>query len=133
MYIGNNEVVGPYGAGTTLTRQGGNLALIRAGIYLNSTRLGQLLGRGMRAITLGNEPQEWRGLRMFLEQQVPADAPVLIRMYNNFQRNLRDIVAAARDSGAPVLISTVGVPKDALLRLSPSCRPHAKGVRGLGG
>ena len=109
MYIGNNEVVGPYGAGTTLTRQGGSLPLIRAGIYLNSTRLGQLLGRGMRAITLGNEPQEWRGLRMFLDQQVPADAPALIRMYNNFQGNLRDIVAAARDSGAPVLISTVGV------------------------
>ena len=63
----------------------------------------------MRAITLGNEPQEWRGLRMFLDQQVPADAPALIRMYNNFQGNLRDIVAAARDSGAPVLISTVGV------------------------
>ena len=32
MYIGNNEVVGPYGAGTTLTRPGGSLALIRAGI-----------------------------------------------------------------------------------------------------
>ena len=32
MYIGNNEVVGPYGAGTTLTRQGGSLPLIRAGI-----------------------------------------------------------------------------------------------------
>jgi tetratricopeptide (TPR) repeat protein len=109
MYIGNNEVVGPYGAGTTLTRQGGSLALIRASIFLNSTRLGQILGGAMRAITLGNEPQEWRGLRMFLEQQVPADAPALIRMYNNFQGNLRDIVAAARGSGAPVLISTVGV------------------------
>ena len=46
---------------------------------------------------------------MFLDQQVPADAPALARMYNNFQGNLRDIVAAARGSGAPVLISTVGV------------------------
>jgi tetratricopeptide (TPR) repeat protein len=109
MYIGNNEVVGPYGAGTTLTRQGGSLALIRASIYLNSTRLGQLLGGGMRAITLRNVPQEWRGLRMFIEQQVPADAPTLARMYDNFRGNLRDIVAVAQGSGAPVLISTVGV------------------------
>ena len=48
LYIGNNEVVGPYGAGTTLTRPGGSLALIRAGIFLNSTRVGQLFGAALR-------------------------------------------------------------------------------------
>lgn len=109
LYIGNNEVVGPYGGGTTLTRQGGSLALIRAGIALNSTRLGQLLGGGLRAIATGNTPQEWQGMRMFLDQQVPADAPALAQVYENLQGNLRDIVAAAQSSGVPVLISTVGV------------------------
>jgi len=109
MYIGNNEVVGPYGAGTTLTRRGGSLALIRAGIYLNSTRLGQLLGAGVRGLATEEAPREWEGMRMFVKQQVPADAPALAQVYENFQGNLRDIVSAARSSGAPVLISTVGV------------------------
>src|SRR5439155_21600300 len=70
LYIGNNEVVGPYGAGTTLTRPGGSLTLIRAGIFLNSTRLGQLLGAGLRGVTTEGGPQEWQGLRMFIKQQV---------------------------------------------------------------
>jgi tetratricopeptide (TPR) repeat protein len=110
MYIGNNEVVGPYGAGTTLTRQGGSLALIRASILLNSTRLGQVLGGGMRAVAGGGaSPREWQGMRMFLDQQVPADSSALAQVYDNFQSNLRDIVAAAKSSGAPILISTVGV------------------------
>jgi tetratricopeptide (TPR) repeat protein len=109
LYIGNNEVVGPYGAGTTLTRPGGSLALIRASILLNSTRLGQLLGGGMRAIAAKNAPQEWRGMRMFLDQQVRADAPAMSRLYKNFRSNLSDIVTAAQGSGAKVLISSVGV------------------------
>ncbi len=109
LYIGNNEVVGPYGAGTTLTRRGGRLALVRAGILLKTTRLGQLLGAAMREITPGAEPKEWRGMEMFLNQQVPADAPALAQVYANFRSNLRDIVAVAQGSGARVLISTVGV------------------------
>ena len=108
MYIGNNEVVGPYGAGTTLTRQGGSLALIRAGS--SSTPRGWGIVRsGPASDHPGATPQEWRGMEMFLEQQVPADAPALIGMYNNFRGNLSDIVAVAQGSGAPVLISTVGV------------------------
>ena len=109
LYIGNNEVVGPYGAGTTLTRPGANLALIRTAIFLNSTRLGQLLGSVLRMATPEKPPQEWQGMRMFLKQQVPWDAPALGHVYANFQENLRDIVTVAQGSGARVLISTVGV------------------------
>ena len=108
LYIGNNEVVGPYGAGTTLTRPGGSLALIRAGIFLNSTRLGQLFGAALRGIIPGATPQEWRGIRMFLKQQVRADGPAIDGVYSNFRGNLSDIVAVAQGSGARVLISTVG-------------------------
>jgi tetratricopeptide (TPR) repeat protein len=45
---------------------------------------------------------------MFLEQRIPADAPVMRPVYENFRRNLGDIVQVLRASGAPVLISTVG-------------------------
>jgi hypothetical protein len=72
LYMGNNEVVGPYGAGTTLTRPGMSLPLIRAGILLNSTRLGQLIAAALRPSE--TDPWAWRGMEMFLEQRVPADA-----------------------------------------------------------
>ena len=41
--LGNNEVVGPYGAGTVFSPISSSLPLIRMGIALKATRLGQLL------------------------------------------------------------------------------------------
>ena len=48
-------------------------------------------------------------METFLDSQVPAEAPSLSPVYENFRRNLEDIIRAARDSGARVLVSTVGV------------------------
>ena len=107
LYIGNNEVVGPYGAATALTRRGGSLGLIRAGIFLNSTRIGQLL---RAAFHYGDsDSYAWRGMEMFLMQQVPAHSTDLRLVYAHFRSNLRDIISVARGSAAHVLISTVGV------------------------
>ena len=58
IYMGNNEVVGPYGPGTVLTPALSNLHLIRLGIAARKTRIGQLLsgltrgaaGRGAHAL-----------------------------------------------------------------------------------
>lgn len=108
LYIGNNEVVGPFGPETSLTPRVSSLLLIRAGIFLQSTRVGQLLAGVLRSSGKDAGPREWRGIRMFLEHQVPADAPAMGPVYENFRRNLSDIVKAAGSSGAPVLISTVG-------------------------
>jgi tetratricopeptide (TPR) repeat protein len=108
LYIGNNEVVGPFGPETTLTPRASSLALIRAGIFLRSTRLGQLLAGVLQSASGASQPGEWRGIRMFLEQRVPADAPAMAPVYANFRRNLRDILQVLRASGTPVLISTVG-------------------------
>jgi tetratricopeptide (TPR) repeat protein len=101
IYSGNNEVVGPYGPGTALTSSGMNLAVIRASIFLRSTRIGQLLSR------IGAQKQEWRGMEMFLDKQVPANSSLMPYAYSNFETNLRDTVHAARDAGATVIISTV--------------------------
>jgi tetratricopeptide (TPR) repeat protein len=48
-------------------------------------------------------------MEMFLKQQVPANSTDLRFVYEHFRSNLRDIISVARDSGAHVLISTVGV------------------------
>jgi len=46
-------------------------------------------------------------MEMFLDKQVPESSPLMTHVYENFERNLRDTVAAARASGARVIVSTV--------------------------
>jgi len=105
IYTGSTEVVGPFGPGTVFTQWDLSLPAIRARIFLNSTRLGQLVGKlagGSKTNTT-----EWRGMEMFLDRQVRADSPAMRPVYANFAANLRDLAAVAHRAGAHVLISTV--------------------------
>jgi tetratricopeptide (TPR) repeat protein len=101
VYAGSNEVVGPYGPGTVLTSSLISRPIIRASIFVRSTRLGQLL------TTAGVPRSEWRGMEMFLDKQVRADSPRLGPAYDNFDANLKDIVSDGAAFGAHVLLSTV--------------------------
>ena len=101
IYSGNNEVVGPYGPGTVLASSGMSLPVIRTSIFVRSTRIGQLL------TNLGTQKREWGGMEMFLDQQIPANSPLMKHAYENFETNLRDTIAAAHRSGARVFVSTV--------------------------
>ncbi len=101
IYSGNNEVVGPYGPGTALTSGGMSIPVIRTSVFVRSTRIGQLLTK------IGAQKKEWGGMEMFLDKQVPASSPLMKNVYENFDRNLRDTVAAARSSGARVIVSTI--------------------------
>ena len=101
IYSGNNEVVGPYGPGTALTSSGMQLPVVRASIFLRSTRIGQLLTK------VGTQKREWGGMEMFLDKQVPASSPLMKYTYENFESNLRDTVDVARSAGAHVIVSTV--------------------------
>jgi tetratricopeptide (TPR) repeat protein len=101
IYSGNNEVVGPYGPGTALTSAGMSLPIIRGSICYRSTRIGQLLTQ------VGTPKKDWGGMAMFLDKQVRASSPLMQYAYANFEHNLRDTIAVARDSGAKVIVSTV--------------------------
>lgn len=101
VYAGSNEVVGPYGPGTVLAASSLSMPVIRASIFLRSSRIGQLLAGA------GTQRAEWRGMEMFLNKQVRADSPRMEPAYRNFESNLRDIATAAHDAGANVLFSTV--------------------------
>jgi hypothetical protein len=46
IYMGNNEIVGPYGPSTVFGAFSGNLALIRAQLWATSLRAGQLFTVG---------------------------------------------------------------------------------------
>jgi tetratricopeptide (TPR) repeat protein len=101
IYSGNNEVVGPYGPGTALTSAGMSLPVIRSSIFYRSTRIGQLLTK------VGTPKKNWGGMAMFLDKQVRASSPLMKYAYANFESNLRDTIAVARNSGARVIVSTV--------------------------
>ena len=101
IYSGNNEVVGPYGPGTALTSTGMSLPIIRSSIFYHSTRIGQLLTK------VGTPKKDWGGMAMFLDKQVRANSPLMKYAYANFEQNLRDTIAVAREAGARVIVSTV--------------------------
>lgn len=110
VYMGNNEVVGPFGAGTVFSAQTPPLAAIRAQLALKATRTGQSLDALLRRL---NPPpatkSEWGGMLMFLEHQVSATEPRLARMYQHFESNLRDIIRSGERAGAKIVVSTVAV------------------------
>jgi tetratricopeptide (TPR) repeat protein len=108
IYMGNNEVIGPYGAGTVFGPKVPNLALIHAALVLKSTRTGQcledLLGH------LGGRPTgdgEWGGMQMFVKNQVRQDDSRMAAVYAHLQRNLDDILRIGLDSGTKIVLSTV--------------------------
>jgi tetratricopeptide (TPR) repeat protein len=105
IYAGNNEVVGPFGAGTVFGRQAPGLAWVRANLALKRTRIGQLLDLGFHR----SGPAKWEGMEMFLDQQVRRDDPRLNTVYHHFADNLSAIIQAGKRSGAKVLVSTMAV------------------------
>jgi len=110
VYLGNNEVVGPFGPGTILDPYSSSLAAIRAGLWVKSTRLGQWF-RSMagRLAPRPETPTDWKGMQMWAEGRVAADDPRLEAVYSHFRCNLQDICRTARAAGAPMIVSTVAV------------------------
>ena len=112
IYMGNNEVVGPFGAGTVFGSFSPSLTLIRLGIRLRSYRLGQLIEEILRWV--GGTTQfvpEGQGMAMFRDQYVQSDDDRLQKVYTHFERNLTDIVETLRRDGAePKVWSSVRQP-----------------------
>ena len=110
IYMGNNEVVGPFGAGTVFGGHAPPLPLIRASLALKTTRIGQLIDDLNQKIHKPpKEKSQWGGMEMFLNQQVRADDPAMSAVYEHFVRNLHDIIQTGRRSGSAIVVSTVGV------------------------
>ncbi len=108
--MGNNEVVGPFGAGTVFGSQTMPLPLIRANIAIKTTRIGQAfdaLRGAMQKTTAGSG--EWEGMRMFVNYKLASTDGRLAAVYENFERNLKDIIAAGQNSDAKIVLSTVAV------------------------
>ncbi len=110
LFVGNNEMLGPYGAGTALGAQAPPAWLVRASLWTKRQRLGQALEALWHRFRGGAQgATRWEGLKLFADQFVPEGSPQRERVYSNFRRNLRAMVHAGRRVGARVLVSSVAV------------------------
>ena len=108
IYMGNNEVVGPFGAGTVFGAQAPPLWLIRASLAVKRTKIGQAMQvLATRFKRDSAKEKSWGGMKMFMEHQVRFEDPARIRVYHSFEKNLKDILRAGRKAGIPVVLSTV--------------------------
>lgn len=127
VYIGNNEVVGPYGPGTVFNAFSSNLFFIRAGIFVNNTRTGQLLRNTISRFIKKPENllTEWKGMEMFAASRIRHNDPRLQKTYQYYERNLKDIVNVGIKSGADVALCSVG---SNLKDLAPFASLHSENL-----
>jgi Tfp pilus assembly protein PilF len=107
IYMGNNELLGPFGASTVFGPEAPPGVVVRAYLAVQRTRLGQACVALARRLHAGGAPASWGGLRMFLDRQIPPGDQRKEQVYRNFQANLTSIIRAGIDEGVPVILSSV--------------------------
>jgi tetratricopeptide (TPR) repeat protein len=126
IYMGNNEMVGPFGAETTYGLRSPSLGVIRTLLAIKGTRVGQLLDALIRRVRSNSStPKVWGGMPMFANSRIGHDDPARLRSYANFEGNLEDILQAAHRTGTPVILSTMAVN---LKDCAPFASVHGKGL-----
>ncbi len=111
VYMGNNEMVGPFGAATVFGRRAPPLPYVRFVTDVQGSRIGQLFTSLARKFQPGGAGQltSWGGMEMFLNNEIPPDSPLRENVYRNFDQNLTDILRAGTGAGAKILLNTVAV------------------------
>lgn len=108
IYMGNNEVVGPYGPGTAFQSGLTRLSFIRAAIWARSTRIGQFINEVVERLK-PDTPRFWKSLEMFSTHRIRSDDPHMANVYANFTKNLTDILDGVADVHARTILCTVAV------------------------
>lgn len=106
VYVGNNEVIGPYGPGTIFTPFTDARWLIDLNRWIGSTRTGQLIRHLASGIGSGGS-KRWQGMEMFLDHAIRHDHPRLESTYTHYRANLLAMADEAVRLGIPLLLSTV--------------------------
>ncbi|MDP4644975.1 MAG: tetratricopeptide repeat protein [Opitutales bacterium] len=107
MYLGNNEVVGPYGAGSVFSPLVKYRWLIALQTKVRASRYGQWISSNLKKDE--GKPTEWGGMEMFLDNPVPQNDSRMQTVYLHYKNNLRAMFKTGSQHGVPVLISTVAV------------------------
>ena len=113
VYLGNNEVIGPFGPANPSFGSGG--AMEKARFALLKSRTGQFLAKVLR----GNKQQlHWKGMESYLKP-VEWRSKELERVYKAFLENLESILQSGTGSGAEVLLCTVAANLRSCAPLNP--------------
>jgi len=106
VYMGNNEVIGPYGPGTVFTRSRIGAWLAPWLVRWSRTRLASAAQWWRSAASPGSA---WDGMAMFSDSRLTAGDPRLAAVYGSFEHNLERIVAIADKRGIETILCTVAV------------------------
>ena len=110
IYMGNNEMVGPFGAATVLGLQAPPRLYVQAVAAIQRTRVGQLAMDVVRKIQKpANKSGSWGGMAMFEKQRLAPKSPKREAVLENFKANLDDMLRSGVDSGARIILNTVAV------------------------
>lgn len=111
LFMGNNEVIGPYGPPTLPASLYSSRGFINACITAKKeTRVGRLLKDVSQSLGVrGADQGKWQGMESFLTSRIAADDPRLQDCYRHFRDNLDDIIETAQGCGAGVLLCTVPI------------------------
>lgn len=105
IYMGNNEVVGPFGPGTVFETSSEAIDINRLRVKASNLRLVQAIGDWKR----GGPGERWTGMEMFEGRRVKPDDPRLENVYRDFRRNLVRMLGCANRANARVILSTMAV------------------------
>ncbi len=107
VYMGNNEVVGPWSPFTSPLPGGNSLALTRAALWARSLRLGQGACAVLERLGATRDLAGRQSIETFLACAVRPDDPRLRGVEQNLRANLGDICRTATRAGARVVVATV--------------------------
>jgi Flp pilus assembly protein TadD len=108
IYMGNNEVIGPFGAGSVFGSKSPPLLLVRAALAAKRARLGQALDELLERVSGEHQKSRaWEGMKMMLDEQIRAGDPTLQRVYDHFGKNLEDILSIAVKARVKPIVCSV--------------------------
>ncbi|MBE3097636.1 MAG: tetratricopeptide repeat protein [Planctomycetes bacterium] len=106
IYMGNNELMGPYSPLASSPAACSSLGLVRAAVWARSTRTGQLVEEALRRMG-GGDGAPPQTLEVFLASAVSPDDPRRETVCAHFRANLEDILGTIRGAGARAVVATV--------------------------
>ena len=109
VYMGNNEAVGLHAPGPGSGFLIRHLSLLRAIQAARSSRIGQVLAPAVRKWSSAPGLVEEQDADFFRKHRLAADDPRRVAVFENFERNLQDILESCTRCGAKVLLATVPV------------------------
>lgn len=109
IYMGNNEVIGPFGPLSVFGAKSPPLPIVRASLAVKTTRLGQSIGAFTTLFRRNPPVDDWGGMTMWANQGIRESDSRRRRVYENFRSNLMEIINTGQRAGVAMIICTVPV------------------------